>query len=229
MIIRTTATAWTILLALAAMPGAAADPATDRPDEERGARWELWLGPVSWPAMGELEPAAPGHFDDTGFALGAAWHVPVADFGGGELLAGVDAWVGGVDSSIAGLYDTLVARDLYLGPSFKYRPARLRTLYLDAGVGLHLVDIADVSDYYLAGIEVRNWESSAVGIYVGATWDAGMMKQGRRGGLFMSAEVHYVDLGRVYDQATGIGPLLGTHAGSLDGPLYLMKFGYAGR
>lgn len=229
MIIRTTAVTWTFVLMLAGTSGAAADPAGGRPDEERGARWEVWLGPIGWPALAELDPAAAGRFDDTGFALGGAFHVPIASSGGGELLAGVDLWVGGVDSSIAGLYDTLVARDFYLGPSLKYRPAFLRTFYLDAGIGLHLVDVADVSDYYLAGIEVRNWESSAVGAYVGATWDAGMMREGRHGGLYMSVEVHYVDLGQVYDEATGFGPLLGAAAGTLDGPLYLVQFGYAGR
>ena len=41
--------------------------ANDAAHFERGGRAEIWLNVTSWPALREIEPAAGGRFDATGF------------------------------------------------------------------------------------------------------------------------------------------------------------------
>lgn len=48
-------------------------------------------------------------------------------------------------------------------------------------------------------------------------------------GLSLSLKVHFVDFGAVQDEDVLFQPLFGADAGELDGPLYLLQIGWAGR
>ncbi len=218
-------------LLLIAVGGAAS--AQEATAAERGSRFELWLGATSWPALGDLQPVAMGSFDDIGFGIGAAFHIPVRKFESSELLLGIDAFISATDSSIAtasniqGLRDELLARHMFIGASAKWRFGAARNLSLDAGLGLNLADIATVESRYV-GIENESWETTRLGAFVGATWDVGMSRPEKNRGFFLGFEVHFVDFGNVRDEDVFFGPLLGTNAGKLDGPIYMMQIGYSG-
>ncbi len=195
---------------------------------ERGTRFELWLGATSWPALGDLQPLATGSFDDIGFGLGGSIHLPVRQFDDSELLLGVDAFVDSTESNISGVIDDLIARHMYVGGSAKWRFGSARNLSLDAGLGFHLVDIAELDSDYLGFVEIEYWESSRLGGFVGATWDFGMGRPGISRGFFLAVKVHFVDFGSVQDEGALLLPLLGQGAGTLDGPIYMLQIGYSG-
>ena len=81
----------------------------------------------------------------------------------------------------------------------------------------------------LAGfIEIEYWESSRPGGFVGATWDFGMNHPDKSRGFFVGLKVHFVDFGSVREEDARLLPLLGPTAGELDGPMYILQFGYSG-
>lgn len=191
-------------------------------------RYEIWLGVSSWPALGDLQPIAAGGFDGAGFGLGAAFHAPLKQFEHSELLAGVDAYIGGTASNVSGTIDDLIARDLYLGASLKWALGRARALQLDAGLGYHLVDMAQVSTRVF-GFEHEAWESNRLGTFLGATWDVWAGRENKTGGLSLALKVHHVDFGTVRDEDIFLSPVLGPDAGRLEGPIYLLQVGFSAR
>lgn len=202
--------------------------AEERPTIERGSRFELWLGATSWPALNDLQPVAAGSFDQVGFGVGGGFHVPVKVYENSELLLGVDAFISATESNISGVIDDLMARHLYFGGSAKWRFGAARNYSLDAGLGFHLADIAEVDSDYYGTIESESWQSSRIGGFVGATWDLGMSRPGKSRGFFLGLKVHFVDFGVVQDEDAFLRPLLGPSAGDLDGPIYMLQLGYSG-
>lgn len=194
----------------------------------QGLRSEIWLAVTSWPALGDLQPATSGGFDAAGFGLGGAVHWPVRQSGNSELLIGLDGFVVATGSDISGVIDDVLARQLYLGGSIKWAFGEARNLQLDAGLGFHLADMAEVSTEYF-GMEHEAWETSRAGAFVGATWDVGAGRAGKTSGLSLSLKVHFVDFGAVHDEDILVRPLFGADAGDLDGPIYLLQVGWAGR
>jgi len=190
------------------------------PPQERNGRAELWLVVSSWPALRDIQPAAGGRYDDVGFGLGGALYVTLRRYENSELLVGIDGFIGATDSNIGGIFEDLLARQLYLGGSVKWAFGEERGLSLDAGLGYHLVDMAEVGDYS-SGIEREVWEKSRASAYVGATWDLPPRSLGSPGRWMLGVKVHFVDFGTVY----GPGPI-GPDAGRLDGPLYTLQIGY---
>lgn len=189
----------------------------------RSGRAEVWLSVMSWPSLGDVHPAAGGRFDNVGLGLGGALYVTLKQFENSELLWGIDGFIGATDSNIEGVFDSVVTRQLYLGGALKWIPDGRRNLSLDAGLGYHLVDMAEVGDYY-SGIEREVWESSRASAYVGATMDF-TGREGRTGGRWMlGLKVYFADFGVV----AGPGPL-GPDAGRLQGPLYSVQLGYGAR
>lgn len=197
---------------------------------ELGSRWAASLDLLIWPALTDLEPASGGSFDSLGFGLSASWHTPVARFASSELLLGIDGMIGGTDSGINATYDQLIARQFYLGGSVKWAFGDARNIALDAGIGYHQVDMADVSYTWWTSIENEHWRAESASAFVGATWDVGAGTPGKSSGLSIGFRVQFADFGTVADtNRLGISPTLGPDAGDLDGPLYILRIGYSGR
>ena len=194
-----------------------------------GIRTEAWLALPSWPSLDELRPAAGGSFEQIGYGIGAAAHWPVRQRANGELLLGVEGAIMATDSDVPVLLDDLLARHGYLAVSVKWLMGTARNVSLDAGLGVHLVDIAQLETDYNSAGEFESWEESAVGLFVGATWDAGAGKPNKNSGLSLGLRVHFVELGTVRDEDVFIAPVLGTDAGDLTGPLYVLRIGYRWR
>lgn len=211
-------------LSLLAAPGYASETGP-RPT---GARSEVWLAVTSWPALGDLQPVTSGGFDAAGFGIGGAMHWPVLALKNSELLIGIDGFIAATGSNISGVIDDVLARHGFLGTSVKWALGDARNVQLDAGLGFHLADMAEVSTEYI-GIEHEAWEASRVGAFVGGTWDIGAGRAGKTSGLSLSLKVHFVDFGAVQDEDVLFQPLFGADAGELDGPLYLLQIGWAGR
>ena len=202
--------------------------AEDEVPSDRQGRAEVWLGISSWPALDDLVPSASGSFDTTGYALGGALHIPFKRFASSDLFVGVDGFIAVTESSVNGFIGELTVRHAYLGGSAKWLLGPRRRMSLDAGLGLHLVDMAELSDN-VYGLEHEAWESSRAGAFVGATWDFGKRDAASSGGLSLGFKVHFVDFGRVYDEDVFIRGLLGNNAGNLDGPVYMLQIGYSMR
>jgi len=214
------------LLAILAAPSLAQDGA----QEPLGSRWAVSLEIPIWPSLTDLQPASGGSFDSIGFGLGVSWHASVAQFTHSELLLGIDGTIAATDSSINAQYDQLLARQFYLGGSVKWAFGDARNVALDAGIGYHQVDMADISYSWWTSIENEHWSSEAPSGFVGATWDVGAGRPNQSGGLSIGFRVHFVDFGRVTDtNRFGVFPALGPNAGNLEGPLYFLKVGYSGR
>lgn len=194
--------------------------ADDAASAERGGRAEIWLNVTHWPALRDIEPAAGGRFDGTGFGIGGALYVTLKVFANSELLGGIDGFIAANDSSIEGIFENLLARQLYLGGSIKWVLGEARSYSLDAGLGYHLADMTEVG-YYGSGIEREVWETSRASAYVGATWDLPPFTLGSRGRWMLGFKVHFADFGTV----NGPGPV-GPDAGRLDGPLTTLQVGY---
>ncbi len=190
-------------------------------------RWEIWLGPVFWPSLGDLTPEQ-GDFDTVGLGLGLGFHLPIRQFEHSDLLVGVDLSISGIDSNIDGFMSTVMARHAYVGVSAKWAFLEDRNAMLDFGVGLHMADMAELSTVYW-GMEYTLWEATRGGAFVGATWDISRGLPGRKNGLFVGFKAHFVDFGNVYDEDILFFPMLGSAAGRAEGPIYMLQIGYAAR
>lgn len=202
--------------------------AQELPDEPGNARFEIWLGPTSWPAAENLLPLANGSFEPVGLAVGGAIHGRIRQGRNSDLLVGVDGHISVHDSDVQGPFESLVLSDAYLGLSGKWRFGPARTFSLDAGLGVHFADIADIPIAFLGTVELDAWEANRLGGYVGATWDIGASRADKSRGFFLGFKVHYVDFGDVRDDEVFFEPVLGTNAGQLDGPIYMLQIGYSG-
>jgi hypothetical protein len=219
-------------LAVAPLLASLAAPSFGQQTEEEplGSRWAVSLDMLIWPALTDLEPVSGGSFDSVGFGLGVSWHAPVAQFASSELLFGIDGWIGGTDSGVNATYGQLIARQFYLGGSVKWAFGEARNVQLDAGIGYHQVDMADISYSWWTSIENEHWGGEAASGFVGATWDIGAGKPGKSSGFSLGFRVQFSDFGQVSDtDRLGIRPALGPDAGDLNGPLYVLKVGYSGR
>lgn len=195
-------------------------------DPRPPGRLEIGLGISAWPSLTDLEPLGNGSFDELGLGISGGYHVQVTAFEDSELLLGVDGSFHATEGSILGLVGTYSANHIYLGGSARWRIGERRNMLLDTGLGYHLVDISEID--FESGFEgYVNWEESAVGAYVGATYDIGRADAFDTKGAFVSFKVHFVDFGTVYDQGNVIG-VLGRNAGRLSGPIYQVQFGYGG-
>jgi hypothetical protein len=195
-----------------------------------GHRWAISLDLLVWPSLSDLQPVSGGSFDSLGFGLSGSWHVPVARFSNSELLVGIDGMIGGTDSGINASYDQLLASQFYLGGSVKWAFGDARNIALDAGVGYHEVEMADVSYNWWTTIDNEHWSAESASAFVGLTWDIGGGRPGTSSGLSLGFRVQYADFGRVSDtDRLGVYPALGPNAGNLDGPIYVLKIGYSAR
>lgn len=223
-----------IVVALAALGVSTyAQPIEEQPEApgvQLGSRWAVSLDLLVWPSLTDLQPQSGGSFDSLGFGLEGSWHTPVAHFKNSELMLGIDGMIGGTDSGINATYDQLIARQFYLGGSVKWAFGDARNIALDAGIGYHQVDMADVSYSWWTTYENEHWSAEAASSFVGFTWDIGAGTPGKSSGLSLGLRVHFVDFGTVSDaDRYGIYPALGPDAGTLEGPLYMIKIGYSGR
>lgn len=217
------------ILAILAASAHAQQP-QQTPQGQSTSRWAASPDLLIWPSLTDLQPQSGGSFDSLGFGLEASWHTPVAQFENSELMLGIDGMFGGTDSGINATYDQLIARQFYLGGSVKWTFGDARNIALDAGVGYHQVDMADVSYSWWVSYDNEHWSGEAPSWFVGATWDVGAGRPGKSSGLSIGFRVHFVDFGTVSDSDRfGVFPALGPDAGTLEGPLYMIKIGYSGR
>ena len=218
-----------LLLAATLLSGTALAHEEEGPPA-RGMRWDVSLDLPVWPSLSDLQPVAPGSFDDLGFGLGMSAQWSVKQFASSELMLGVDGSIAATDSSVSGGYEDLLGRQIYLGASAKWLVGDKRNLSFDVGIGYHEVDMAQVDSDWYDTWEHEHWSSSKPSGYVGATWDIGAGRPHRNDGVFVGFRVHFVDFGRVYDEDNiSPVPILGTDAGALDGPLYFLRIGYSSR
>lgn len=218
--------AWALLAALAFAGNALAQ----QPGPPLSARWDVALEMPMWPALQDLQPNAGGTFDSMGLGIGGSWHVPVAQYANSDMLVGIDGWIAATDSNIPGRIGDVLARHLYLGLSAKWLFGDSRNVSLDAGIGYHEVDIAQVDTEWYGTLEHEHWTSSRGGAFVGATWDVGAGRAEHNSGLSLGLRVHFVDFGSVHDRGSLLTPaVLGPDAGVLDGPLYMVRIAYSGR
>jgi hypothetical protein len=157
-------------------------------------------------------------------------HWPVKQFASSELLLGFDGSVAATPSNIRGSFDTMLARQLYMGGSAKWLFGVRRNVSLDAGIGYHELDMAQVDSEWYGMLEYEHWSTSKPGGFVGATWDIGAGRPDHNSGLFIGLRVHFADFGRAYDKEFVPGrTTLGPDAGEVHGPLYVLRVGYSGR
>ena len=200
------------------------------PDAQPGKwRWDLSLDLPIWPSLADLQPPT-GSFDGFGYGLGMSAHTPVKQFQAGELMLGFDGSIAATPSNIRGSFDKLLARQLYLGVSAKLLFGPRKAMSLDAGIGYHEVDMAQVDSNWYGTLEYEHWSASSASSFIGATWDIGAGQAEHNSGLFVGLRVHFADFGSIYDKEFVPGqPALGPGAGTLDGPLYMLRIGYSGR
>jgi hypothetical protein len=221
-------TACIALLATALLSGLANAHEENKADP--GSRWDVSLDLPVWPSLGDLQPIGGGSFDHVGFGIGVSAHWPVKTFSSSELMLGIDGSIAATPSNIRGSFETLLARQFYLGGSIKWLFGERRNLSLDAGVGYHEIDMAQVDSEWYGTLEYEHWSTSKPGGYVGVTWDIGAGRPDHNSGLFIGLRVQFADFGRVYDEEFVPGrTALGANAGSLDGPLYLLRAGFSSR
>ena len=209
------------------------DTVEQAPDEglrvDGRARSELFLGYYKWDQLAQLSSAGGGSFNANGVSLGGASHWSVAEWGRSDILAGFDFALFSNESNVRHFSEDVISRGLYITPSIKlmFDNGTGPRYSLDFGLGYYLVDIAEVVSAY-GGYEDEVWEDSAFGGYVGVTVDFPTKKSNWKRGFFMSAKVHYFDLGNVADE--GLAPIarstLGSNAGNLSGPVVMLQFGY---
>ena len=192
-------------------------------------RADISLDMPMWPGLTDLQPASGGSFDSIGFGIGGSVHWPVAQFASSELLLGIGGTIAATDSSISGLIEDLLARQFYLGGSVKWLFGDARNVSLDLGLGYHELDMAQVDSSWLGSIEVEHFSKSAASGFVGGTWDIGADRPDHDGGLMLALRVHFADFGTVSDQALFQTDVLGSNAGKLGGPLYMIRVGYSMR
>lgn len=204
---------------------AVADDDSDEP-RTHNMRGEIWLAVSAWPALSDLQPVAGGSFNNVGYGLGGSVHWPLKSMQSADVLLGVEAAIIATGSDIPVVLDELLAREGYLAASAKWRLGRTRSLALDAGIAYHLLDITQLDSDYYSSAEFESWEESAVGPFLGMTWDLGAGKPGGDSGLTLGARVHFLDLGTVSDEDVLASVVLGRDAGELDGPMYELRIGY---
>jgi len=220
----TARTCWTArllgLLLLAgpypAIPDDAPDPLTE--EITRGTRFALQLGGHAWPAMADLESSIGGAFDDWGLDIEVNWHVKAR--APRRWLWGVDLGLFFTESNIPGQSSDLSARGMYLTPSIKLPVAATGLFYLDAGLGLYIVDFAelDCESVNFCFEAEEKWEATRLGGYLGASMDI-LPRPGSRFRGSVGFKIHYADFGT----PNGIGPSPGT----LDGPIVMLLLGVA--
>ena len=199
-------------------------------EQSPGKRSEVTLIIQSWPALADLRPEAGGSFDAVGYGLAGAMHWPVKRFRDSELLLGFDVGITSSQSSTPGVLDELLARRLFVSPSIKWMFGDTHRFSLGAGIGWHLLDMAEASSGYGGtGSEIEYWEDSIVAPYVGATWDVKAGATNMAGAFSVGLKVHFVDFGSVHDQGAFLPPTLGPSAGDLSGPIIVLQLGSAWR
>lgn len=202
--------------------------AAENVPQNDSSRWDVALELPIWSSLQDLTPAAGGSYDSIGAGLGGAWHFAVRRYENSTLLLGVDGFIAATDSNIAGSYETLLARQLYIGASVKWLMGASRNWSVDGGIGYHEIDMAQV-DYSLRGTyEAEHWSRSRAGVWVGLTWDAGAGRPGRRSGLSLGIRAHFADFGTVADEDPNYFAL-GDDAGKLTGPMIVLRIAYSGR
>jgi len=217
---------WVPALVVAGMVVTNSSSAQEWEDSSQKGRIEIGLGTSLWPALAKLEPLGYGSFDDVGVGVSAGFYVQTGQLENSEWLMGIEASFHATDSSVLGLVGTYSVNDLYVGGSARWRFGERRNMLLDTGIGYHLADISEFD--YRSGFEgYVNWEKSAMGAYVGATYDFGRSDPYVTRGFYFSVKAHFVDFGPVYDQGNVVG-VLGPNAGNLTGPIYQFQFGYGG-
>ena len=204
------------------------------PDEglggNRRARGEVFLGYQKWDGLAQLSSPDDGSFSSGGFSLGGAHHWSVGQWGHRDILAGLDFALFSNESNLHHISEDVISRGLYITPSVKlmFDNGTGPRFALDFGLGYYLVDIAEVVSFNGGFSEDEVWEDSAFGGYVGATVDFPTKKSNWERGFFMSAKVHYFDLGNVADEGSAFiaRSTQGPDAGSLSGPMIMLQFGY---
>lgn len=179
-------------------------------------RFASVLGVTKWDSAADLEFADGGSFDKDGINWEFSFHAVVWPTPYGDLLVGGDHGIfshsgAGYTPELSGLS----ARGFYLTPSVKWRFGQyghLRT-HLEAGAGYYKVDIADAD--YFGGDKI--WDKSTVGGYLGLSFDFPLLLAELE--PTVGLKVHFFDAG----SAGGIGP----DAGDLNGPVYMLQFGFA--
>jgi hypothetical protein len=189
-------------------------------------RWEIGIGAQSWPGLADLDVAREGSFDEVGFNLSFAGHMPVRRLGRGQLYAGVDLGLMSNESDIRFSSDTLMARNGYIIPSVKWMLGHRHRYSLDAGIGYYLQDVAELAGGYGGYWETQLWEDGAVGGYIGGTFDFGSPEPGKTHGVTVNLKIHFVEFGRVNDEGFIYPETLGQDAGNLSGPVYAFQIGY---
>jgi len=173
------------------------------------------LGAHTWPALADLESSFGGAFDSAGFDIDMGVHVgdPHKD----RWLWGIDLGLFFTEGDISGLVTSLDARGLYLVPSVKMPVGDKKRFYLDAGVGLYMVDFAELDcGSYGPCLEVNEaWQSTTLGGYIGASIDL-PLGDGRYF-LTTAFRVHYANFGT----PNGLGP----SPGELNGPIFMLLIG----
>lgn len=210
------------LLLTASSISLAADDADEAGPAAR-MRAEVFIGAHAWPGLGDLTPLTEGRFDDAGFTLGAAMHWPLERFRGLKLSVGVDIALFATESDIDFREEPLIARGAWLVPSVRWYPGRGRHS-IDAGFGVYLVDIAEVTGEYGLFVETEVWEQTGFGGFIGASWNLGASTAAS--GLTVAIRVHHFDLGTVRDDDPFLPATLGADAGSMSGPVYQLQLGY---
>lgn len=204
---------------------AVADDDTDEPPTNK-MRGEIWLAVSLWPGLSDLQPVAGGSFNDVGYGLGGSVHWPLKSMQSADVWLGVEGAVMATDSDIPVLLDELLARDAYMAASIKLRLGAARKISVDGGLAYHLLDITQLETDWDTSAEFESWEGSAIGPFLGMTWDLGAGKPGGESGVTLGARVHFLDLGTVRDEDVLASVVLGRDAGELDDPMFAVQVGY---
>ena len=162
-----------------------------------------------------------------------ALHWPFKRYSDSDLLLGIDGSVMTTDSTTPGLFTQLTARHLVISPSLKWMFGDAHRYSIDAGIGFHLLDIAEVDSAYAGPFqyydEIQYWEDSTIAPFVGATWDFNAARHDRFASFSMAVKVHFVDFSVVRDENSALLPVLGPNAGALSGNVVVLQFGAAMR
>lgn len=200
-------------------------------DEPRSksVRSEIWLAVTSWPTLSDLHPVVGGSFNSVGYGLGGALHWPLRSMPDANLLIGIEGAVIATGSDIPVFLDELLARDGYLAASMKWMPGKMRKFSLDVGLAYHLLDITQLETDYNSSAEFESWEETALGPFLGMTWDRGAGESGGNSGMTLGLRAHFLDFGTVRDEDVLASVVLGRDAGDLDGPIFVLQVGYRWR
>jgi len=224
-----------LILFIVMLVGPASVSVAQTPEEElahdRRVRGEVFLGYHQWDALAQLSSPDNEGFSSGGVNLGAGVHWGVSEWGRSNILAGFDFALFSNESNIHHISADVTSRGLYLTPSVKlmFDNGTGPRYGFDFGLGYYLVDIAEVISANGGFSDDEVWEDSAFGGYAGVTVDFPTRKSNWRRGFFMSAKVHYFDLGNVADEGFVFGPgTLGPNAGNLSGPVVMLQFGFHG-